>query len=178
MQFQNTENENILTSPSAKTMTAGMAGMAKLAAKSPQSSAITSRTLRLDFLLGPSLPASSISFSSLATSLQAPALSGYDEYHGGNTMYCMWRTGRDFDQRREPRKKLTSPIGAEVGKDNHSLWSSSKLIVEIIAVSDVVNHLFVCKARNQLVWQNCLGIATTPEKCKEYYKLHCVPMFS
>ena len=75
-------------------------------------------------------------------------------------------------------KKLISPIGAEVGKDNHSLWSSSKLIVEVIAVSDVVNHLFVCKARNQLVWQNCLGIATTPEKCKEYYKLHCVPMFS
>ena len=118
LQFQNTGKENILTSPSAKTMTAGMAGMAKLAAKSPQSSAITSRTLRLDFLLGPSLEASSISFSSLATSLQAPALSGYDEYYGGNTMYCMWRTGRDFDQRREPRKQinLTSWCGSWQGQ--------------------------------------------------------------
>ena len=42
-----------------------------------------------------------------------------------------------------------SPIGAKVSEDKRSLWGSSKLVVEVVHVSHLVNHLLVCKAGKQ-----------------------------
>ena len=135
-----------------------------------KSYAITSRILRLIWLL-----VSSISFSILAVSLQAPALNSRCDKHchhemhvGERSLSCgmnwtFWslhsRLGSiDQDRTKSPHVAhlkcnslhdyQASPVGAKVGKDKCSLWSSCKLVVEVIAVSHVVNHLLVCKPRS------------------------------
>ena len=65
-----------------------------------------------------------------------------------------------------------SPIGAKVSEDKRSLWGSSKLVVEVVHVSHLVNHLLVCKAgrqwlgingRESIMWRSYLDIRTTRE---------------
>ena len=52
----------------------------------------------------------------------------------------------DQDKTSVTRDYKASPIGAKVGEDKRSLWGSSKLVVEVVAVGHLVNHLLVCKA--------------------------------